>query len=335
MLAQSRKWVFFVGLLSSSLSISVPTEAMEIMLEEEEASSKNATDSSLGTVLPPSELRPRETERADTPLPVLLDDEPTPTQKTPSDSTPSTTPRKRIVVDEDELEEAARGATLPHKNHGRFVWISLQQDFSLVGADNPCAPTSQQIGSFSCFRSNGTQYLGTPAETISPSTGILIATTRVLAGYEHFITEQFAVAAWAGFAFRGGAPRSVGAQAAAFLPLHLEVQTTWWPSSSPRSGAGLSPFLLLGGGMAQIDAHFKQNVVEDVTAPRPIAQLDNPQRQILDAYKKSGTGFVNLGAGLIAPINDASLWRVGLECLVSFPAPGVTLALEAGIGFDL
>ncbi|MBX3225406.1 MAG: hypothetical protein KF795_33180 [Labilithrix sp.] len=218
----------------------------------------------------------------------------------------------------------------------RWAFISLRQDFAWIEGDRVCSPEVQRAGDFSCFRANGTQYLGTPRpEDAARAAGVSAATTRLLATYQHFLGTRWAVAATAGVVLRGGGPRAVGSAARAFLPFHLEGQISWWPSGAPARGRGLAPFALAGVGVAQIDSRFTLAVREDPSAPPPPSQLDNPERQSLDVYKKAGTGFGAIGGGLAGAAGRSSIWRVAVEATASFPAFGLGAALEAGLGFDL
>ncbi|MBX3211315.1 MAG: hypothetical protein KF850_04720 [Labilithrix sp.] len=218
----------------------------------------------------------------------------------------------------------------------RWAFLSVRQDFAWVDGDRVCSPEVQRAGDFSCFRANGTQYLGTPRpEDAARVSGASIATTRVLATYQHFLGAHWAAAATAGVVLRGGGPRSVGRDAQPFLPFHLEGQVSWWPTGAPARGEGPAAFVLLGGGLAQVDSKLSLTVREDPTAAPPPSQLDNPERQTLDVYKKTGTGFAAVGGGVAAATSRSLIWRFALEATAAFPAFGLGAALEAGVGFDL
>lgn len=219
----------------------------------------------------------------------------------------------------------------------RWVFVTVEQDFSWLDGSTPCSPESQQNGSFACFRANGSQYLGTPrrGDRSRVGPGFLPSTTRVLVGYTHFLTSSFALGGRVGFAVRGGSPRSVGEDARAFLPVHLEMQATWSPPLLASSHGGFRGLILASGGVAQFDGHARLDVREDPSVPPPASQLDNPASQSLDVYRKSGIGFGALGVGFVARIYRDWLGRVALQGIASFPSTGYALALEAGIGFDL
>lgn len=216
----------------------------------------------------------------------------------------------------------------------RWALLSVRQDFAWVDGDRVCSPEVQSAGELSCFRANGTQYVGTPrAEDAAKVRGVSVATTRILAGYQHFLGTHWAVSALAGVVLRGGGPRPLGGDA--FFPFHFEGQLSLWPSGPPARGGGLAGFFLVGGGLAQTDSKLSINVREDPSASLPPSQIDNPARQTLDVYKKSGTGFVGFGGGLAVSTSPTLIWRLAVEGIASFPAPGIGAGLEAGVGFDL
>jgi hypothetical protein len=216
----------------------------------------------------------------------------------------------------------------------RWALLSIRQDFAWIDGDRVCSPAVQSAGELSCFRKNGTPYIGTPrAEDSAKARGIAVATTRILASYQHFLGTHWALAVLAGVVLRGGGPRPAGGSA--FFPFHLEGQLSWWPAGPPARGGGLAPFLLLGGGLAQVDSKLSLDVREDPNAPLPPSQIDNPAHQTLDVYEKSGTGFGGFGGGIAVATSPTLLWRLALEGVASFPAPGIGAGLEAGVGFDL
>ena len=252
----------------------------------------------------------------------------------PRESAPPEMPAPATAATANANAPEAR--TAQRSEARRWVFVSFRQDLAWVEGDHVCSPEVQRSGDFSCFRANGTQYLGTPrSEDAASASGLSVATTRLLATYQHSVGTHWSVGAVVGLVLRGGGPRPVGRDAREFFPFHLEGQLSWWPSGAPARGEGPSPFLLLGGGLAQIDSRFSLAVREDPRAPLPPSQLDNPERQTLDVYKKSGTGFVGLGGGIAASTSSSLLWRLALEAMGSFPAFGIGAGLEAGVGFDL
>lgn len=217
-----------------------------------------------------------------------------------------------------------------------WVFLTVQQDASWSSGEDPCTPANQQTSYVSCFRANGTQYLGTPraSDRASLAPGFTLATTRVALHYAHFVLPRLSLGGRAGLVVNGGGPRALGRDVRPFFPLHLELQAAWWPLA-PRRGRGVGAFLFAGGGLAQIDTRSMTRVREDLSAPPAPSQLDNPPEQRLDVYQRSGIGFASVGAGAAGPLSERMLWRAAVQGMTSFPAPGLTLGLELGIGFDL
>lgn len=214
--------------------------------------------------------------------------------------------------------------------------VLVRQDVAWIDGVDPCSAVSQTRGDFSCFRSSSTQYLGTP----DPRRAIAVegfhpATMRFLGGYERFFGEQVALTGIVGVVLHGGGPEPVGRDAQPFLPLHLELDTAFWPWGATSDRAHIRPFAVAGGGLAQIDARFQLTVHEDPDAVPAASQLDNPPQQDLDVYAKRGTGFVDFGLGLEGRISGPLTARGRMLGLWSFPRPGANLAFDLGIGVDL
>lgn len=225
----------------------------------------------------------------------------------------------------------------PTSEKPQWLFLGVQQDLTWMEGDTPCSPEHQQSGAFACFRSNGTPYLGTPRvedrSKISP--GFTPSTTRIFVEYTHFVTPSFGIGGRTGFAVRGGGPRSVGEDARAFFPIHLEARATWSPSILATRSGIVRGVATASIGLAQIDGHARLDVREDPSVPPPASQLDNPTRQTLDVYRKTGTGFGALGAGVVAYVSRDVVGQLLVQGIASFPAPGFSLGLSAGIGFDL
>lgn len=226
-------------------------------------------------------------------------------------------------------------ADQPQRNP-RWITASIRQDLAWLDGNEVCSPASQSAGDFSCFRGNETQYLGTPNPAdASRVRGLTFATTRILVGYQHFVTHALAVSGVVGAAIRGGGPKPLGESAHAFLPLHLEAQLSVWPWGAPLGTGRVRPFASFGGGIGQIDAHANVRVREDRSAPAAPSQLDNPDEQTLSVYRKSGIGFAAAGLGAACSLSRHWVLRIAMQGLVSFPAPGLGASLDAGIAFDL
>lgn len=213
--------------------------------------------------------------------------------------------------------------------------LSVAQDFLWAGGTDVCTEKSQLELGWSCFRQQGSQYHGTPVEgfkdTVSP--GFTPATTRLLLGLDVVPIDPLALGFRLGYAF-GGSPRTDGGHR--FHSLHLEGRVSYWLGQAyPRHG--IAPFAFAGGGVAEVDAHYPVDVKEDRSVPPPPEQLDNPDRQTLDVYKKLGTGFGSVGLGGYYGFGPAGGILLAAKGMFLFPSSGFVAELELGyaVGLDL
>ncbi len=214
-------------------------------------------------------------------------------------------------------------------------WFSLvlRQDASVLSGDDVCAPAQQAAGAFACFRADGAQYLGTPDPKVPARVrGMGLATTRALLSFQHFVLPQLAVGGAVGFAF-GGGPKSVGSNAHAFLPLHVEATLAWWPWRAPERAGSVRPFARVGGGIGQVDTRSALRIREDRTATPSPMQLDNPNEQTLAVWEKAGVGQAHGGVGAALALHRAWLLTFAALARVSFPAPGAGVSAEVGLVF--
>ena len=61
-------------------------------------------------------------------------------------------------------------------------------------------------------------------------------------------------------------------------------------------------------------------------APASAYQLDNPERQTLDAYRRMGTGFVGAGLGASFALASWSALRIELPFSYFFPTTGLAIS---------
>ena len=215
------------------------------------------------------------------------------------------------------------------------VSLTLEQDFGLAYGKDVCGEEAQLSGGFACFRSNGTQYHGTPlrgdgdGDGADPA-GAFPATTRLLAGFDRVVTDNWTFGLRAGLVLSGGGPRPDGAEAPEFLPLHGEARATYWLGASPLAGPGWRWGVFFNGGVAQVDAAWRVLVEEDTRRPPPASQPSNPSSQTLDAYKKAGTGFVGGGAAAACAFSRSSAFFLNLRLMQLFPSSGTVVAPEIG-----
>lgn len=229
--------------------------------------------------------------------------------------------------------EAGSCVEQPARPRGpRRYWfgIGVAQDLMFVSGSDVCTEQSQVHDGFSCFRSNGSQYHGTPVRGRGDSVGgIDLATTRALVTLDAVVAEPFTLGVRVGYTLRGGGPRPDGGSS--YLPWLAEVHAAYW---FPRAfGPSFSPYVTLAGGLAQVDAKNSVKVLEDRSVPPPPNQLDNPDTQTLDAWKKSGLSFVAIGGGAYVPVTEHSGVTLEARFLFLFPDSGVAPELAVGYAF--
>lgn len=219
----------------------------------------------------------------------------------------------------------------PEVDRPNRLSVTVQQDFGIVSGQAVCSANSQIYNGFSCFRSDQTQYHGTPlSQDGGDPGGVYLATTRVLAGYDRVVFDNFTIGGRVGVVLRGGGPKPDGRAAPSFLPFHGELRAAYWFGSAPFVGTGFRAGLFAAGGIAQVDSTWQVDVVEDTSKPPPAAQPTNPPSQTLDAYQKAGTGWVGGGLSLAYAFLPSSAFVLHLKVMQLFPSTGTVLAPEFG-----
>jgi len=211
--------------------------------------------------------------------------------------------------------------------------LSLAQDFLWAGGTDVCTEKSQVNYGWSCFRKQGTQYHGTPVEGFkdSVSSGFGMATTRLLLGLDVMPLDQLGLGVRMGYAF-GGSPRTDGGHR--FLHLHLEGRVSYWLGEAyPEHG--IAPFAFAGGGVGEVDERYPVDVNEDRSVPPPPGQLDNPDYQTLDVYKKLGKGFASFGVGGYYGFGPGGGILLSGKGMLLFPSSGFAAELELGYAVGL
>jgi len=235
-------------------------------------------------------------------------------------------------------------------------WFGLQGgvDFAMMGGDRVCHEDADLA--FSCFE-NGQPYIGVPNDNFAGDIegGFQTATARVMLSYERVISSLFSIEGRLGFAFNGGpeSPASRGGDDSKFLPFHAEARMKAYFTRVYRDdGSGLngpSGFVMLGGGLAQVDPHVSVPVGEcragDV-APTPSSQ----QREItprerdckqsdnqvfavkdVDVYKRLGQGFATGGIGFRYGFGRRVAAIASVNVQVLLPSVGFTVSPSLGV----
>ncbi|HVU04760.1 MAG TPA: hypothetical protein VHE30_23570, partial [Polyangiaceae bacterium] len=235
-----------------------------------------------------------------------------------------------------ELCASGRCVPRPPPPKEPSVWLSLglSQEFSMVSGDNVCTKNAQVNLGYTCLRSSGSQYHGTPLRGAGGSvSGFGLGPTRLLLGTEFRVADAWSVGLRVGYAFAGDAPKPDGGKA--FFPLSAEFLARYWLSQKALSTNELGWFVLGSGGVAQGVGKSSATVKEDLNAPKSPNQIDNPAVQTLDVYRSAGLGFVSAGPGLFLPLGRSTALVADLRLLVFLPTSGFALGLSAGIAFGL
>lgn len=196
--------------------------------------------------------------------------------------------------------------------------VMVEQDLGPVSGASPCSKSGQLDDGWSCFRARGDQYHGTPTGSRLPL-AVGLGTTRLAVTTDLWF-GAVALGARLGWAFRGTSPASDGRGTPVPVDLGLRARVVL-----ARSGS-LAIELLGVVGFRELDLHAKINVAEDRSVPPSIYQLDNPDKQSLDAYKRLGRGYAAIGVGLRIGLGAATALRFELPLSLSFPTVGVAVS---------
>ena len=212
----------------------------------------------------------------------------------------------------------------PKNTYKNWISLSVQQDLlALSSSKATCAGDND----YACFSGGGTYYSGIPYAGSADEVGggLRLATTRVLVGYDRAI-GSFTFGARLGFAFGGGPKAEEGRS---FLPLHAEARVAYWFGHHPFARSGPKPYLVLSGGLAQVDARVSVVAYETEQAYR------DDQRTTFDAWRKSGTGFVVGGVGMLYALTprQGPLAEIKFIEMLGRSAPSLSLALGYAVGF--
>ncbi len=223
------------------------------------------------------------------------------------------------------------------------VWIGLHiaQDWALVGSEKPCGPDGS-YPNFACYYTDSYDrpYDNVQFQTNSVgqiSSGMVLATTRVLLSFDYAVTPFLTAGLRAGWAFRGGPPlgRTVtwleGDQVdqvtnpgKAFLPVHVEARAAYWFGKNTLAKKGFRFYAQAGGGVAQVDAKVVIKVDDRDTPNGPTTA---------DAWKKMGQAFIDAGGGTVyaftpkvgAQLNVNAMFMLGASGFVLEPSLGLVM----------
>jgi hypothetical protein len=216
-----------------------------------------------------------------------------------------------------------------------WVSVAFQEDFLLLPTTSiACAGNS----GYTCFTSSANYSTNAPIAGFDDTVtgGMAPATMTILAGYDRSLNKNFQIGGRAGFILGGGpsrpATKALGAGGAAFLPLHLEARVTYWFGKNPLGRSGFRFFLVAAGGIGEVDS---KEAIDDCEAPLTVFQCKAGKVDDYNAWKKTGTGFVGLGAGMMFAFTPITGILLEVKNDVLFPTVGESPNAQLGyaIGF--
>jgi len=212
------------------------------------------------------------------------------------------------------------------------VWLSLNvgQDFSFIGtqADVCGNPDTLAAKQYACIDKENYSYNGVPVAS-APGTGNAInggvdpATTRFLAGVELLIGDNVTLGARLGYVYGTAAGRSLSL-------FHGEGRVAFWFGKEPFSRRRVRPFLVVAGGLAEVDNKFAVPVIES-DLPKGVYPT-----QTLTVWRQSGSGFAGGGAGIMIPTGGIGQGVTAeVKVVALFPDSGVAMAPSIGYALGL
>jgi hypothetical protein len=223
----------------------------------------------------------------------------------------------------------------PKAGPAKVNWVSgtFQVDFlRFPGEIGVCSGSD----TYKCFYSDGTQYFGIPMleQGNQVNAGFGMATMRVLLGYDRVITGGLTLGLRVGYAF-GGGPTAAEPDAKDFFPWHLEARGAYWLLSDSFRREGFRPYLLLSGGMSQVDGKVVVTVVNDPDVEQPVEAEIPGESRLLEAWTKKGLAFAALGGGLMYAMNPDTGIFVEARIGQLFGASGMFATAGGGVAFGM
>ena len=214
---------------------------------------------------------------------------------------------------------------------GKKVWLSLNlgQDISFVGSQPDVCGNPQQLPApqYTCIDQDGYLYQGIP-EPGGPGKGNSIkggphlATTRIMAGLDLLIANNVTVGARVGYVFGTAPGRSLSS-------LHAEARVAFWFGKEPFARDRVRPYLVVAGGLAEIDDRLEVPIVET-----DLTKGVHPT-QTLTAWRHTGGAFAGLGGGAMIPLGAGHGVLAELKIQTLFPDFGLAMAPSIGYALGL
>jgi hypothetical protein len=242
-------------------------------------------------------------------------------------------PLAALVPSAASAQQATAAAPVPAAPLSSGFWVGavVQGDIVFMEGGDLCSRESQTKATYACFRSDREQYLGVPVPAKDARFSASYGTTRLALHVEHAIAGNFTAGGRFGIALGGGPTPAKGPT---FVPLHFEARVGYWIGQRLSPEPGIRGFVFVMGGLAQVDASRTIKVDEcrpaSTSGCTPATNVQpggpNPDRQVLDAYKKTGQGFVGLGIGAYYSFIRGSGAVLELKAMQLFPGSGTTFS---------
>ena len=240
--------------------------------------------------------------------------------------------REDCAAGEECVERACRTLGKDEERERDFKknWLSvglLAELLFMPGADDACLGDRH----YTCFLSStGEYYSAVPAKGIDDQVIAGLAGApmiRIQAGYDRAVLPNLTLGGRLGYALFGGGPQRPAHNATAagpsFLPIHVEVRLAYFFGKNILAQPGARFFVAVGGGMTEIDASA---TIQASAGPgtRPFS---------VDAWTKTGLGFVALGPGVMYAVAPNQGPVIDAKAILLFPTTGVALAAQLGYAF--
>lgn len=222
--------------------------------------------------------------------------------------------------DESEPREDAAPASGSPKN---WVGLHFALDFAKIGGTDVCAPDGAEgsdTASYACFDAGTSNYFYAPVESGaagSVGSGFARGTSRLLLSFDRFVTNNITIGGRVGYAFGGGPTPAAGTK---FMALHLEPRVSYWFGADPRSQT-IRPYIHGMGGVAQVDTKV---------ANVPVRLADGTVVGV-DAWHKTGTGFLGAGGGLLYAFTPTIGAQLNLNAMLMLGDSGFVIEPSLGI----
>lgn len=237
--------------------------------------------------------------------------------------------------------EGKTSAAPESKGFANWVTLSVQPDISLFSGEGVCSVDGQETQHYTCLRSDGSRYIGTPTVNVANNvnTGFVFTTLRLALNYERVFLDNFSAGLRVGFALVGGKHANVS-----LFPVSIEGRASFWIGEKPFESIGVRPFVMASFGVAQFNSRVNVQVLEDgnacganpadindpCTKPSSSDNIIEQRLQNLDAYKQAGLGFAALGGGVSYAVIDRLAFHAALRVGVTLPVVTMAISPEAG-----